>query len=154
MLYNHHHHCRYLSSKMASHSSDLRIICPSFPVSWSLYPFRMPRRTMDWLCPPPLSQKILQTKKRQVRGLWAPGLGSSILPTSPTGDKTGVPRPLDYWLQWVRVEEGAGLGKAYFQRGKDGAGQEQGQHEVVERTLESDRPGFESQLSYALDLLP
>lgn len=49
---------------------------------------------------------------------------------------------------------GWGLGKAYFQRGKDGAGQEQGQHEVVERTLESDRPGFESQLSYALDLLP
>lgn len=73
------------------------------------------------------------------------------MPTSPTGDETGVPRPLDYCLQWV---EGAGLGKAYFQRGKDGAEQEQGQHEVVERTLESDRPGFESQLPYALDLLP
>lgn len=94
---------------------------------------------------------------------WAWGLsiffssfGPSIRPTAPAGDKAGVPRPFGYWLQWVGVEESQGWLRLTSSGGRmvrAKARQGQGQHEAVERILESDRPGSQSQLPYGVALL-
>lgn len=78
---------------------------------------------MGWLCPPRLSQKILQTKKWEVRELiwwllhllflpaWALNLKQNKqanISISPAGGKASVLRPLGYWSRWVRI---MGLGE-------------------------------------------
>lgn len=47
------------------------------------------------------------TGKRTL-GMGLVRLSFLLWPTSPPGDKAGVPWPFGYWLQWVGVEESQG----------------------------------------------
>lgn len=56
--------------------------------------------------PGDFADKELTGKRTLGRGLVR--LSFLLWPTSPPGDKAGVPWPFGYWLQWVGVEESQG----------------------------------------------
>lgn len=144
-----------------------------------LVSFRMPRKTMGWLSPPPRFQKTSQTKKWQVSEPWPWGLSiflsvllgpwvqkpSIFLTIFTAGDKDRVPRhshsryPQSSWLL-AAVGPGSGAGnwgepgsaKAPFRRGKDGEATRPDQEQVQHKVGEG--PGFESHLpTYSLCFL-